>query len=165
MKCDLVFTKSNKSILSRIINTLTEGNISHVAILINDQNSKIIEATSKGIVINDFDKKDKIIVRIKDLTDEQKNNILMSASYQVTKKTRYDFGLFFTIMLNRWFGIIPKDDYKKFICSEFILNIFIKNGINLLSNTKYSNKDNVTPYELYCGLVNSGDIEFMEVLS
>lgn len=154
----------DSGLLSKIIGRISGGKYSHVALnAFTDAYTNeigLIESTWKGIEITTLKKKDYKYVdvfRNINMTDELGYKIVTDAVKHVNKK--YDYSLLFTIMLNKWFGIMPIDGKEKFICSEFVDMIYKKNGIDIIPTIK---NDNVTPNELAEILINHPEFKKLD---
>ena len=153
MKADILLFKPS-NIIGKIISKVSNSEYSHVALCISDYD-KIIESTWRGNKERKLTKSDNVdAFRYIGMTEYLAEKIVQTAITKVNLK--YDWSLLLTIMLNKWFGMKVLDNKNRFICSEFIDNVFKANGIDIIMNVS---SDNVTPAEFGIVLNNSNKFE------
>ena len=131
--CDVIVVYNPRSWLHRVIRNVTSEKAGHVAL--NRGDGTIVEATSRGIKINNLKKYKKgsmvYLARASNL-DETKIKTILKYTVEVMGQ-KYAFGQLFAILLKYTFKLhwIPDVERDAQICSEFIANAFLKAGIRV----------------------------------
>lgn len=151
LKADIIIYKPN-SLISSLIALISGMKYTHVAIYLSE--NKIIESTWKGVKIKPFkDKKGLEIFQFENITEEERESVIQWIMSKVNSK--YDWKLFLTIMLERWFNIRPLDSQQQYICSELVNEAYKVIGIDIFKSKKYLNP---TPEELEIALSNLDNV-------
>lgn len=130
--------------ISKLIKFATKSKISHVGVMISED--LMAESYWWGVRLTRLDNKkyDYIILRCDDVTYFKSEKLIDFMFKHIDAE--YDYRLFFTLGLNRLFGLNLKgNDPMKFICSELVVAAYKEAGIDLLEGVK---SDNVTPHEI-----------------
>ena len=134
MKADIIACYP-KSIIGKLISYITNYEISHVAIMIN--NNLIAESDWFGVRVRKIEdmKRDYKILRYDGLTDFQKDKIIYFILNRVNMK--YDYKLLLGLGLKKVLKIDIKkwNNKDKYICTELIYIAYKSVGINLSDDT------------------------------
>lgn len=135
MKADIIACYP-KNIIGKLISFISKCEISHVAIMIDDEH--IIESDWFGVRVRKLKnfKSKYLILRCEELTEIQKDKIIKFVTNSIN--TEYDYKLLIGLGLKKFFNINIKlfNQTDKYICTELIIETFKSVGIRL-SNSLY----------------------------
>jgi uncharacterized protein YycO len=117
--------------IGRFIRFILNVDVSHVSIMVADD--LMVESLSRGVKLSKYSTRNtkSYILRCPKLTDEQRVKLIYDVMNSIAVK--YDYKLFFGILINRVFGLkVNWDDKSKYICVELIVELYRQLGINLL---------------------------------
>lgn len=143
----------NNGIIGNLISKISNTKYVHAALFLS--NMYIIESTWKGIKISKFKDSDKLEIFSLDISNEDRQKVSDAALAKVD--TKYDYRLLFGKFLEVFFPCTNTkffDESKKYICSEFIVEIF-RQAIDL---DLCRGKNNPSPDQLRKCLINMDNV-------